>query len=156
MKIELGALFLAAFVMAGSASAASSKPINGGQDLTGSWRATVTLPAGSPLCADGCRYLALATYTSDGTMIQTAGIPGSSAGYGVWKRVGSRVFRAHGEYLLSGAGGVQIGIATSAIDITLEADGRTGVGTFTVVVEPPSLGIPTYSGSVVFDRITGD
>jgi hypothetical protein len=156
MKIELGALFLAAFVMAGSASAASKTPINGGQDLTGSWRATVTLPAGSPLCAAGCTYMALATYTSDGTMIQTAGIPGSSAGYGVWKRVGSRAFRAHGEYLLSGAGGVQIGIAASTIDITLESDGRTGLGTFTVVVDPTSLGIPTYSGSVEFDRITGD
>jgi hypothetical protein len=89
-------------------------------------------------------------------MIQTAGIPGSSAGYGVWKRVGSRAFRAHGEYLLSGAGGVQIGIAASTIDVTLDADGRTGSGTFTVVVDPPSLGIPAYSGSALFERITTD
>jgi hypothetical protein len=156
MKAKLVALFLATALTAGSASAASTTPIKGGQDLTGSWRATVTLPVGSPLCAGGCTYMALANYSSDGTMIQTAGIPGSSAGYGVWKRVGSRSFRAHGEYLLSGAGGVQIGIAASTIDVTLDADGRTGSGTFTVVVDPPSLGIPAYSGSALFERITTD
>jgi len=68
--------------------------------------------------------------------------PGSSTGCGAWKRVASRVIRAHGEYLLSGAGGVQIGI-------TLESDGRTG-GRFTVVVDSPSLGVASHLGSVTF------
>lgn len=157
MTMKLAVLFLIASLATGTASADSKGPVNGGQDMTGSWRATVTI-ASPTVCggAPTCTYRALATWSSDGTVIQTAAIPGSSAGYGVWKRVGSRRFVAHAEYLLS-QNGVQVATASSRIDVDLDASGRVGSGAFTVTVYSlDGQFIEEYAGSATFERIAFD
>lgn len=157
MKTVLSMLSLVGSLAVGAASAAPPQPINGGQDMTGSWHATVTI--NSPTVCGGaptCTYRALATWSSDGTLIQTAAIPGSSTGYGVWKRIASRKFAAHAEYLLS-QGGVQVAKALSRIHVDLDARGRSGAGDFTVeVYSLDGAFLEQYSGSATFERITFD
>ena len=157
MKTRLSALIAMACLASGSVSAGPRVPVNGGQDMTGSWRATVTINSAT-VCGGqpSCTYRALATWSSDGTVIQTAAIPGSSTGYGVWKRTGNRSFAAHAEYLLS-QGGVQVATASSRINLDLEQNGRMGLGTFTVeVYSLDGVFIEQYAGSAVFERITSD
>lgn len=157
MKTAVCLLSLAGSLAVGAASAAPPLPINGGQDMAGSWRATVTV--NSPTVCGGpasCTYRALATWSSDGTLIQTAAIPGSSTGYGVWKRIASRTFAAHAEYLLS-QGGVQVAKAMSRIHVDLDAQGRSGTGAFTVeVYSLDGVFLEDYSGTAAFERITFD
>jgi hypothetical protein len=158
MKSTIIALGFAALAAAGPACAAGKQPIRGGQDLTGTWmvRATVNPDPAIPICPGptACTYLAASTATSDGTLVQTAAIPATSTGHGVWKRTGSRTFSASALYFRFDAAGQPAGTSISRIQVELADDGRSGHGTFVALLldlqGDPAL---TYSGSVAFERL---
>jgi hypothetical protein len=128
-----------------------------GQTVTGTWDVTFILPAGSSICPSGpndCPVPALATATSDGTLIQTAAIPDISEGHGVWIRTGLRTFSLRSKYFRYDATGVLIGSSEASTIVTLAANGITGSGTYEI--QPFDLNnqpLTAFSGTAVFQRI---
>lgn len=104
-----------------------------GQDLSGTWRLRVTIPPGSSACPSGsepCIFLALATAASDGTVIQTAALPATSAGHGVWARTSQRQFSIRSTYFRLDAQGFPVGTAETFSTVELGFDGRSASGTY--------------------------
>jgi hypothetical protein len=104
-----------------------------GQDLTGTWRIRVTIPPGSSACPAGpapCVFLALANANSDGTAIQTAALPDTSTGHGVWVRTGLRTFRLRTTYFRLDGVGFPIGTAETESLITLDQSGTQASGSY--------------------------
>jgi hypothetical protein len=86
---------LTVLITAGALSASVTK--NGPREssaaiLVGSWDVTVTLPNPPPVPPTLAR--ALATFSRDGTTIETAAAPGTvrGASHGGWKQIGPRLF----------------------------------------------------------------
>lgn len=104
-----------------------------GQDLSGTWRLRVVIPPGSSACPSGpepCIFLALATAASDGTVIQTAALPATSTGHGVWARTGHRQFSIRSTYFRLDAQGFPVGTAETLSKVELGFDGRSASGTY--------------------------
>lgn len=156
MRRTVKTVLFAAALVAGAASAAEDHYKNG-TDLTGSWRIVATIPAGVPVCPGpvACVYPALATATSDGTVLQTAPISGTLTGHGAWKRVGVRKFTLNAIYFrVDSATGTFQGTSETTIDVTVDRGGRTAQGTFAAVVfDPTGIEITSYSGTVTAQRI---
>ena len=128
-----------------------------GNDLTGSWRITATIPAGVPVCpgVQDCVYPALATATSDGTILQTAPISNTLTGQGSWKRVAPRSFKVHTIYFrVDPTTGNYVGTSETVIEVTVAKDGRTAQGSFAaVVLDVNGVEITHYTGTVTAQRI---
>jgi hypothetical protein len=127
-----------------------------GQDLTGTWRIQVTIPAGSSACAgpEACTFLAMATATSDGTIMQTAALPGVSTGHGVWQRVGLRSFRVRTTYFRVGPHGLPLGTAETTTTVTISADGRSASGSYeNVLLDFGGNALGGFSASVTGTRL---
>lgn len=103
-----------------------------GQDITGSWQITVTVPVGQLNCSgpEDCVIFALATATSDGTVVQTAALPNVSSGHGVWTRTGQRHFSIRSEYFRFDSTNQFVGTSVTVTEITLEKTGTVASGTF--------------------------
>ena len=120
-------------VSAAATAAGAQGNFKNGQDLTGSWRIEVDIPAGSSACPPGgpsCTFLALATAISDGTIMQTAALPGVSTGHGVWRRTGLRQFTVHTTYFRLADTGFPIGTAETVSVITIDKNGTAASGTY--------------------------
>ena len=128
-----------------------------GNDLTGSWRITATIPAGVPVCpgVQDCAYPALATATSDGTILQTAAISNTLTGHGSWKRVAPRSFKVQTIYFrVDPTTGSYVGTSETAIEVTVAKDGRSAQGSFAaVVLDVSGVEITHYTGTVTAERI---
>jgi hypothetical protein len=101
--------------------------------VVGSWVVDVTVPPGVSGCppeGDSCVIVALATASSDGTVVQTAALPGVSTGHGIWRKEGRRRFLVRSTYFRFGANGLPIGTSVTVTTLDLARDGATGVGTF--------------------------
>jgi hypothetical protein len=149
---------VAAMLVAGSAWAQGQ--YKSGTDLTGTWQIVATIPAGVPVCpgpAD-CVYPALATATSDGTVLQTAPISNTLTGHGSWKRTGPRDFRAHTIYFrVDPSTGIFVGTSETTIDVTVAPGGMSAEGSFTAVIRDASGAYLTdYSGTVLAQRVVVD
>ena len=146
----------AAFVVSANLASAAEK-YHGGQTVTGTWDVTFTLPAGSSVCpaaGDDCPLPALATATSDGTLIQTAAVPDISGGHGVWIRTGLRTFLLRSKYFRYDSAGLLIGTSEARTIVTLEKDGSSGSGTYEIQpfdLNGQSLG--SFTGTASFQRI---
>jgi hypothetical protein len=95
MAVATAVSALTVMLTAGGLSAAAGKsgPKAGSAAiLVGSWDVTVTLP--SPPPAPPVLAKALATFSRDGTTIESAAAPGNvrSASHGGWKHIGPRLF----------------------------------------------------------------
>ncbi len=124
--------------------------------FTGSWQIVATIPGGVPVCpgTSDCVYPALATATSDGTVLQTAPISGTLTGHGAWKRVGPRQFSLNAIYFRVSSSGIYEGTSETTIEVTLDRGGRTGEGAFDAVVyDLNKVPITSYSGTVTAQRI---
>lgn len=122
-----------AFGLAAGLALLGQDNFKNGQDLTGTWRISVTIPPGSSACPSGsspCTFLALATAMSDGTVIQTAALPGTSIGHGVWQRTGLRHFTVRSTYFRLDAAGFAIGTAETVTAIELDHTGLQASGTY--------------------------
>lgn len=155
MRRHLQALLVGTILFAGTASAQDQH--KNGTDLTGSWRIVATIPAGVPVCpgpAD-CVYPALATATSDGTVLQTAPISGTLTGHGAWKRTGVRQFTLSAVYFRVDPGtGSFLGTSETTIHVSVDRGGRTAGGTFAaVILDQSGVPITNYSGTVTAQRI---
>jgi hypothetical protein len=64
--------------------------------------------------------------TSDGTVIQTAAIPGTSNGHGVWVRTGLRKFILRSTYFRLDGTGQLIGTSETVTTFELEPNGLAG------------------------------
>lgn len=128
-----------------------------GTDLTGTWQIVATIPAGAPICPgdDDCVYPALATATSDGTLLQTAPISNTLTGHGSWKRTGPRDFRAYTIYFrVDPASGAFVGTSETTIDVTVAAGGLSAEGSFSAVIRDATGGvIADYTGTVTAQRV---
>lgn len=155
MNRLIGVLVLcAALGVADRASA--GPPLKHGQDLTGTWRITATIPAGVPVCpgTTPCTYLAVATASSDGTVVQSANIPNTSVGHGVWKRVGQRTFAMVALYFRFDADGNPLGTSETSIQAEIDRSGRYVVGSFAAVIKDlADVPILTYEGTVTATRM---
>jgi hypothetical protein len=154
---KLGLLFVTAVILVTASPASAEEQHRRGQTITGTWEATFRLPAGSSICtgAVDCFVPALATATSDGTLIQTAAVPNISEGHGVWARTGLRTFSLRSKYFRYGAGGVLIGFAEARTIATLDADGMSGSGSYEIQLlnlDGSTFGLP-FNGSVEFQRM---
>lgn len=94
----IATLALAA-VAAGAISASagtSSIDESAGNQLAGTWQATVKLPAPAP------PLRSMAVYTADGSWVETSSQPPASRSqmFGVWERVGGRHYAATGRHFL--------------------------------------------------------
>lgn len=142
--------------MAAAAPASAQLQFKNGQDLTGTWRITATIPAGVPVCpgVTPCTYLAVATATSDGTVVQSANIPNTSVGHGVWKRVGQRTFTMVALYFRFDKDGNPLGTSETTIDAQVDASGRDVVGSFSAVIRDLA-GVQQggYDGTVTATRM---
>lgn len=136
--------------------ASAEEQFKNGQDLTGTWRITATIPAGVPVCpgTTPCVYLAVATATSDGTVVQSANIPNTSVGHGVWKRVGLRTFTMVALYFRFDPNGNPLGTSETTIQADLDNSGRTVVGSFAAVIKDlAGVQLLTYDGTVTATRM---
>jgi hypothetical protein len=151
------AVLLALTLLSASAKAAASNYKNG-QDITGSWQISVTIPPGSSVCPPGeqpCVIMALATATSDGTVIQTAAIPGTSNGHGVWLRTGLRQFVVKSTYFRLGTAGELIGTSETTTMFELTPSGLQGSGTYeNVLRDLHGVVVGSFVGDAAALRIT--
>ena len=145
-------------VLAGftTGQASAEEQFKNGQDLTGTWRITATIPAGVPVCpgVTPCTYLAVSTVSSDGNVVQSANIPNTSVGHGVWKRVSQRTFQMVALYFRFDKDGNPLGTSETTIDAQLDAAGRNAVGSFTAVVRDlAGVELLGYDGTVTAIRM---
>jgi hypothetical protein len=155
---KLGLLLVTVVILVNASPAPAEEQYRRGQTVTGTWDVTFRLPAGSSICPPGpddCFVPALATATSDGTLIQTAAVPNISEGHGVWIRTGLRTFSLRSKYFRYDAGGALIGSSVASTIVTLGADGMSGSGSYEIQplgLDGLPLGTP-FSGSAVFERM---
>lgn len=138
--------------------AAAQAPTRQGQTVAGTWTVIFTLPAGSSICPPGgsdCPVPAFATATPDGSLIQTAAVPGISEGHGVWVRTGLRTFALVSRYFRYDSTGLLIGSSEARTAVTLAADGLSGEGDYEI--QPLDLSGhpvgPPFTGSAAFTRM---
>lgn len=137
-----------------SAQAFAEPNARSGQELAGSWRITVALPPGEPGCPPGCSFFAMATATRDGTVMETAVLPGVTTGHGVWRRTGPRRFLVRSTYFRLGIGGVPIGTAETLSDIELDATGNQASGTYqNTLLDLNGTFVGSFSATVQGSRI---
>jgi hypothetical protein len=154
----LGLVLVAAALVVNAGVASAAEQYKRGQTVTGTWDVIFTLPAGSSVCPAGpndCPLPALATATSDGTLIQTAAVPNISGGHGVWIRTGLRTFFLRSKYFRYGPTGVLIGSSEARTIVTLNDDGMSGDGSYEIQLldlAGQPLGDP-FTGSAEFYRI---
>lgn len=147
-------LFAAALL---SSVALAAENFKNGQDITGSWKISVTIPPGSSVCPPGgqpCAIFAMATATRDGTVIQTAAIPGTSNGHGVWERTGQRQFVVRSTYFRLDSAGELIGTSETLTTFQLEKSGLHGTGTYeNTLIDLQNKVLGTFSGDASATRI---
>jgi hypothetical protein len=150
-------LFTLAMLMSAAVGVFANDNYKNGQDLTGPWKIQVTIPAGSSACPAGggsCVYLVLATASSDGTVMQTAALPGVSTGHGVWKRTGLRQFTLKTTYFRLDLQGFPIGMAETVSVVEIKKNGLEASGTYsTQILDPAGLVIGGFQASVSATRI---
>lgn len=126
--------------------------------VAGSWMVSVTLPPGASNCPAGgqpCVIFAMATATSDGTVIQTPALPGVSNGHGLWRRTEARRFLIKSTYFRFGTDGLPIGTSVTVTTLDLANNGRTGTGTFTnTLFDAHGTAIGSFSGTAAATRMT--
>ncbi|MGE3842214.1 MAG: hypothetical protein AB7I50_11555 [Vicinamibacterales bacterium] len=126
-------------------------------EIVGTWRLQVTLPPGASVCpAVGleCTFMALATATSDRTVIQTAPIPNTTIGHGVWARLGARRFVIRSTYLRLSPDGILIGSAEATTRFTVSRNGRVGGGTYeNVLFDAEGNELTRFSATFVASRM---
>jgi hypothetical protein len=153
-KKFVGILLIATLL---SSSALAAENFKNGQDLTGSWKISVTIPPGSSVCPPGvqpCVIFALATATSDRTVIQTAAIAGTSNGHGVWSRTGQRQFVVKSTYFRLGSAGELIGTSETVTTFELEKNALHGTGTYeNTLLDLQGNVVGTFSGDAAATRI---
>jgi hypothetical protein len=136
---------LALAVFLGSTASAAGNYKNG-QDLTGSWKISVTIPPGSSVCppnGPACVIFA-----------QTAAIPGTSNGHGVWPRTGLRQFRLKSTYFRLNASAELIGTSETITTFELDATGLTSSGCYHNTVMDLNGNILTaFDGSASSERV---
>ena len=153
-------LGLLAAARTGPTAASNSTPMAGGQGFVGAWRMTFFEAEGPPT-------LALATFSSDGSVVAAehpvvtppiaSGAIFTSAGHGAWQATGpdTAVFTAVG--LGSYGQGVLFGTATARARITLGADGHTFSGeVIWTVADPEGTLLATYPGTFQATRIVAE
>ncbi len=149
------AVLLTATLLTATALAADN--FKNGQDITGSWKISVTIPPGSSVCPSGgapCVIFAMATATSDGTVIQTAAIPGTSNGHGVWERTALRQFVVRSTYFRLSPAGELIGTSETVTTFELNRDGLQGSGTYeNTLLDLQGNVVGTFSGDASATRI---
>lgn len=153
---KLGLIFVTAVILTSASPASAAEQNRRGQTVTGTWEVIFTLPGGSSICPAGpdCLVPALATATSDGTLIQTAAVPNISGGHGVWVRTGLRTFSLLSKYFRYDTAGVLVGSAEARTIVTLDADGLTGSGSYEI--QPLDLAgdpLGSFIGSALFRRM---
>ncbi|HWQ52062.1 MAG TPA: hypothetical protein VN442_00155 [Bryobacteraceae bacterium] len=152
---RFGGILLAATLLSAAALAADN--YKNGQDITGSWKISVTIPPGSSVCPSGgqpCVIFAMATATSDGTVIQTAAIPGTSNGHGVWVRTGLRQFLVKSTYFRLGQDGQLIGTSETVTRFELDSSGLNGSGSYeNTLMDIQGNIVGTFSGAASAKRI---
>lgn len=140
-----------------SAAALAADNYKNGQDITGSWKISVMIPPGSSVCPAGgqpCVIFAMATATSDGTVIQTAAIPETSNGHGVWVRTGLRQFVVRSTYFRLGSAGELIGTSETVTTFKLAPSGLQGSGTYeNTVMDLEGNILGTFPGDASATRI---
>jgi hypothetical protein len=153
-KQFLGVLVMATLL---SSAALAADNFKNGQDITGSWKISVTIPPGSSVCPTGgqpCVIFAMATATSDRTVIQTAAIPGTSNGHGVWVRTGLRHFVVRSTYFRLSPTGELIGTSETVTTFELEKTGLQGTGTYeNTLIDLQGNVLGTFSGDASATRI---
>lgn len=153
-KLFAGVLLAVALLNAAALAADNYK---NGQDITGSWKISVTIPPGSSVCPLGgppCVIFAMATATSDGTVIQTAAIPDTSNGHGVWVRTGRRQFAVRSTYFRLSPAGELIGTSETVTTFELDRSGLQGSGTYeNTVMDLQGNVLGTFSGDASATRI---
>ncbi len=135
-------------------------PRHDGQGFVGAWRMTF-------FEADGPPTLALATFSSDGTVVAAehpvvtppiaTGAIFTSAGHGAWQATGpdTAVFTAVG--LGSSGEGILFGTATARSSIRLGADGHTFSGeVIWTVADREGNPLATYPGTFQATRIVAE
>lgn len=143
-------------VLSGVAPALASDHPGDAQGIVGSWHLQVTLPPGASICPVGpaCTFPALATATSDRTVIQTAPIPNTTIGHGVWKRIGLRSFVIRSTYFRLSPEGVLIGSAEATTRFNVGRNGRTGGGTYeNVLLDANGTELTRFSATFVASRM---
>lgn len=152
---QLVGMLLAVTLLSSAALAADN--FKNGQDITGSWKISVTIPSGSSVCPSGgepCVIFAMATATSDRTVIQTAAIPGTSNGHGVWVRTGLRQFVVLSTYFRLGLAGELIGTSETVTTFELDKSGLEGTGTYeNTLIDLQGNVLGTFSGDASATRI---
>lgn len=152
---QLAGVFMMATLLNSVALAADN--FKNGQDIAGSWKISVTIPPGSSVCPAGgqpCVIFAMATATSDRTVIQTAAIPGTSNGHGVWVRTGLRQFVVRSTYFRLSAAGEIIGTSETVTTFELEKTGLQGTGIYeNTLIDLQGDVLGTFSGDAVATRI---
>ena len=131
-KTKATILFMALSLLVSHVPLLAAENYKNGQDITGSWQITVTVPAGQLNCSgpEDCILLAMATATKDGTVVQTAALSNVSSGHGVWARTGQRHFSIRSEYFRFDSTNQFVGTSVTLTEITLDKTGTEASGTF--------------------------
>lgn len=153
--MSLRVLALCVVVLAPQVAAAQDQQFKNGQELVGTWTMLATINPGASICPAGCVAPALSTINSDGTLVQSAPLPGTGTGHGVWQRVGLRTFKAIALYFRTNPGtGAYEGTSESLIEATVDASGRQVSGTFTAIINFADGSTPvTYTGAIAGSRM---
>ena len=127
-------LALVASVAVGGASTAGASDGDSGAQITGTWTATINLPAPAvPLRS-------LQVFSAGGGFVEMSNEPQASrtAQYGSWERIGGRLYAATGIVLRFNPAGVHV--ATMKIDrtIRLSDDGQSMTWAARVTVTDPA------------------
>ena len=127
------------------------------RDLTGSWRIRVVIPPGNSACPPGpdpCVFLALASCSSDGTAVQTAALPATSTGHGVWKRSGRKEFSTRTTYFRFNEQGIAVGTSETVSMLELSDDGRIASGVYVnTVLDLAGNVVTSFNATVTGSRI---
>jgi hypothetical protein len=153
--MSLRALVLLGCCVVPQVALAQNQQFKNGQELVGTWTLIATINPGAPICPAGCVAPALSTITSDGTLVQSAPLPGTGTGHGVWHRVGLRQFKAVALYFRTDpATGAYEGTSESLIEATVDPSGGEVTGTFTAIIRFADNRAPvSYTGTIVGTRM---
>ncbi len=159
MRVELGASILAAgVVLVGGAPAVAQSNVWGWGNLAGSWRIQVTIPPGASVCPGDspqpCVIAAMSTAGADGTVVQTAAIPGVSTGHGSWVHTGGRRYRVESTYFRFGPGGALVGTSVTVTRMELDLYSAHAQGDFVnTLFDLSGNAIGSFGGTAVADKI---
>jgi hypothetical protein len=127
-------------------------------NLVGSWRIQVTLPPGASVCpADSpepCVIAAMSTAGADGTVVQTAAIPGVSTGHGAWVHTAGRRYRVESTYFRFSPAGELVGTSVTVTRMELDQFSAHAVGDFVnTLFDLGGNAVGTFSGTALADKI---